>query len=73
MRFLPIPPHTRLNLTYPLENLLPPDILQPAVQVLDLLRDIINLALVRALNLACLPDRHVQREFDSAVDPAAGR
>lgn len=59
--------------TYPLENLLPPNILQPGVQILDLLRDVVDLALVRALDLARLANDQIQRELDGAVDPAAGK
>lgn len=57
--------------TYPLEYLLPPHVLQPAVQIPDLLRQIINLALVRALNLARLANRQVQRELHAGMNTAA--
>jgi hypothetical protein len=53
-------------LTYPLENLLPPNILQPAIQVPHLLHNILDLALIRTLDLACLADREVQLELDAA-------
>lgn len=62
--------------TYPLEDLLPPDVLQPAVQIAHLLHDIIQLALVRALNLARLANHHIQvephRAVNTAAQPAAG-
>lgn len=51
---------------YPLEDLLPPDVLQPAIQLFDLLYDGVDFALVLALDLARLADRHVHREFHSA-------
>lgn len=56
--------------THPLENLLPPHILQPTIQIPHLLHNIINLAFIRALNLASLANRHIQMELDSAVDTA---
>jgi hypothetical protein len=54
-------------MTYPLEDLLSPNIQQPAIQVPHLLHNIINLALICALDLARLANRHVQVELDSAV------
>ena len=45
--------------TYSLEDLLPSDVGQPRVQLLDLGHDIVDLALVLALNLACGADGHV--------------
>jgi len=53
--------------TYSLEDLFPPDVLQPRVQVLDFLHQRLDLVLVRALDSARLSDRHVQRELDCAV------
>lgn len=41
---------------YSLEDLLSPDVLQARVEVLDALRDVLQLALVRALDLAGLAD-----------------
>ena len=55
-----------MTLTYPLEDLLSPDILQPAIQVPHLLHNILDLALIRALDLARLADREVQQELDAA-------
>ena len=53
--------------TYSLEDLFPPHVLQPRVQVLDFLHQRLDLVLVRALDPARLSDRHVKREFDCAV------
>ncbi len=53
--------------TYSLEDLLAPDVLQARVEVLDALRDILQLALVTALDLARLADGQVQRQLDAAV------
>ena len=55
-----------MALTYPLEDLLPPNILQPAIQVSHFLHNILNLAFIRTLDLARLADREVQLEFDAA-------
>ena len=55
-----------MALTYPLEDLLPPNILQPAIQVPHLLHNILDLALIRTLDLARLADREVQLELDAA-------
>jgi len=63
-------PTLLVKITYPLEDLLPPHVLQPAVQVPDLLRQIIELGLVRALDLG-LADGQVQREFHARVDATA--
>jgi len=41
--------------------------LQPRVEVLDPLGDVLQLALVRALDLARLADRQVQGQLDAAV------
>lgn len=51
---------------YPLEDLLPSNVLQSAIQLLDLLHDGVYFALVLALDLACLADGHVDSEFHSA-------
>jgi hypothetical protein len=48
--------------TYPLEHLLPPDVLQPPIQVLDPLDDILNLALVCTLDLGRLSNCQIERE-----------
>lgn len=50
--------------TYPLEHLLPTNILQPAVQILHLLHNILHLVLVFRLNLARFTDSHVQSDLD---------
>jgi len=68
------PPH--IPKTHPLKNLLPSNILQSRIKVLDLLHDILNLALIRTLNRARLPDREVEIQPDAAgrvaaVQPAA--
>lgn len=57
---------TELGLALTLEHLLPAHILQPACQVLDLLDNVIDLALVRAFNLARLADGQIQRQLDVA-------
>ncbi len=49
-----------------MENLLPPDILQSTIQILDPLHNILNLALVRTLNLACLSNSQIKRKSDTA-------
>lgn len=54
-------PTSHLEKTYPLKHLLPLNILQPTIQVLHALHQIRHLALILALDLARLPNRHVQR------------
>lgn len=61
----------RAAATYPLKDLLAPDILQPRVQVLDLLDQRLYVCLVCALNPACLSDSHVERELDRTVNAMA--
>jgi hypothetical protein len=56
-----------LEMPYSLEDLFPPYVLQPRVQVLNPLRKRLHLVLVGALDLARLANGHVQREFDGAV------
>ncbi len=56
--------------TNPLEDLLPPHVVQPGVQVLDPRRDVLELVLVRAVELARLADDEVEVEADAAVDVA---
>lgn len=51
---------------YPLEDLLPSDILQSGIEVLDLLHDILDLALVRTLDGAGLADREVEVQLDAS-------
>lgn len=60
-----------VGLTYPLEDLLSPDVLQPAVQILHFLYQGRDLVLVGAFNLARLANGHVEGELDGAVDVAA--
>lgn len=52
--------------TYSLEHLLAPNILQPAVQVLDPLHQICHLPLILALDLARLANCHIQGNSNSA-------
>lgn len=50
--------------------------MQPAIQVLDLLHDILHLPLILQLNVACLTNCHVQRHPDRlrpTREPAPGR
>ena len=54
-----------------MEDLFPPDVLQPRVQVPDLLHQRLDLVLVRALDPAGLANRHVQCELDCAVHAGA--
>lgn len=49
-----------------MKHLLPPDILQPAAQILDALDDVVNLALVGALDGAGLADGQVEGQLDAA-------
>lgn len=58
---------TEFRFTFTLEHLLPPDILQPSIEVLDLLHNILNLSLIRALDLARLTDGNVKSESNSAL------
>lgn len=53
--------------TYPLKHLLSPNILQPSIQIPNLLHNLRDLALVITFNLAGLSNRHIQREFDTAL------
>ena len=46
-----------------MKHLLPPDILQPAIQIPNLLRNLAQLALIRTLDRARLPNREVERQF----------
>lgn len=47
-----------------MKHLLPPNILQPPIQILDLLHDILDLALIRALQRAGLANGQVQGQLD---------
>ena len=46
-----------------MKHLLPPDILQPTIQIPNLLRNLAQLPLVRALDRARLPNRQVERQL----------
>ena len=52
--------------TYALENLLPPYILQPPIQLLYLPYDVLDFALVRALNLARLANCKVHGQLQAS-------
>jgi hypothetical protein len=49
--------------TDPLENLFPPNILEPPIQIPDLLHNILNFALIFALDRACLADGQIKRQL----------
>ena len=53
--------------THPLEDLLPPDVLQAGVEILDARMDVLELSLIGALDLARLADGEVKRKADTAV------
>lgn len=53
--------------TYSLEDLLPSDVVQSSIQVLDTCRDVLNLVLVAAFDLVGLTDNEVKRQLDTAV------
>jgi len=63
--------NTQLISTYPLKHLLPPNILQPRIQILDLLHNALNLALITTLNLAALSNGQIQSQFDISQHLAA--
>ena len=50
--------------TYPLKDLFPPNIRQPSIQIPDLARHLVHLALILTLDLTRLPDRDVKRQPD---------
>jgi hypothetical protein len=52
--------------TYPLEHLLPSNIVQPRVQIHHFLHDILDLAFVSALESAGLADGQVEGQLDTA-------
>ena len=65
-------------MTYPLEHLLPPDILQPAIQIPNFLYHLINLSLIRAFNLARFSNRNIQCKLNATprlavAQPTAAR
>lgn len=49
---------------YPLEHLLPPNILQTPIQIFDLLYNILHFPLILLLDLARLTNCHIQRDPD---------
>ena len=55
-----------LGLALALEDLLALDVLQASVQVAHLLNHILDLVLVRALDLGSVADGHIELEFDAA-------
>jgi len=57
---------SELGLALSLEDLLALDVLQARVQVADLLDHVLDLVLVRALDLGGVADGHVEFEFDAA-------
>lgn len=56
-----------MEYTNPLVHLLPANIMQTRVQILDALHDILHLVLVLGLDLACLANGHVKGDLDSAL------
>ena len=52
--------------THPLENLLPPNIAQTSIQILDLPHKILHRPLIRALDRARLPNSHIKLHLDRA-------
>lgn len=54
-------------MTYPLKDLLSPNVLQPRIEVLYLLYQRLHLVFIRALNPASLTDGHVKSEPDGSV------
>src|SRR5438105_4810 len=58
---------------YSLKDLLPPDIVETRIQVLDARRQVLELVLVRALDGARLADGHVERQADAAVGVGEGQ
>jgi hypothetical protein len=57
---------SKLRLSLSLKHLLSPHILQPCIQIFNLLHHLAHLILIRALNLAGLADHHVELEADAA-------
>lgn len=53
--------------THTLEDLLPTNIAQATIQILDSLHNILYLALVGALNGTRVANRHVEGELDAAI------
>lgn len=63
----PNKPYNTEEITYTLEDLFSADVGKAVVKVLDTGGDILELALVRALNLAALADGEVQRQTNATV------
>lgn len=59
--------------TYPLVDLLPPDVPQTEVEVLDARGEVLELGLVGALDLVGLADDEIQRQLDAAVGRRRGQ
>lgn len=57
---------SKLGLSFSLKDLLPPNILQPRVQISYFLHDLADLIFVRAFDLRCFANGHVEFEFDAA-------
>jgi hypothetical protein len=53
--------------THPLKHLLPPDVVQPGIEILDPARNVLELVLVVALDGSGLTNDKVEGEFDAAV------
>jgi hypothetical protein len=53
--------------TYTLEDLLPPNVPKPGIQVLDSGCNVFKLRLVCAVNLVCLANDEIKLKFDSSV------
>lgn len=49
-----------------MKDLFPPDILQPTVQIPNLLTNFAHLSLIRTFYRARLPNRHIQRQLHHA-------
>jgi len=68
------PPHV-IEPQYPLENLLPLDIVQPGIQILHPLNQVVDPVLILAFNFTGLPDSQVKMESDAlwVAKPRASR
>lgn len=66
MRYMYKAGRRRRRRTYPLKHLLPPNILQAPIQILDPLDDILDLALIRTLDLGGLSDCEIEGESYAA-------
>lgn len=56
-----------MEYTNTLVHLLPANIMQTRIQILDALHDILHLVLVLGLDLACLANGHVKGDLDCAL------